>query len=127
VEHPVTELITGLDLVEQMIRVAAGEPLAFARATYASTAGRWRAASTPRTPTATSCPPSAGWSATSRRPKGDRGPYNVRNDAGVREGDEISMFIRSDDRKAVRLGRHRDAAASTAGPRVEDFHMRGWP
>ena len=67
VEHPVTELVTGLDLVELMIRIAAGEKLPFGQDEVRLTAGRSRRGSMPRTRCAISCHRSAGWCATARR------------------------------------------------------------
>src|SRR5471030_1957307 len=92
VEHPVTELITGVDLVEQMIRVAAGEPLTFTQDDLAIDGWAIEARIYAEDPYRKFLP-SIGRLVRYRPPaEGHQGPSRVRNDTGVREGDEISMF-----------------------------------
>ncbi|MFN3511266.1 MAG: acetyl/propionyl/methylcrotonyl-CoA carboxylase subunit alpha, partial [Tsuneonella troitsensis] len=101
VEHPVTEAITGIDLVEQMIRVAAGEKLPFTQddigidgwsienRVYAEDPYRGFLPSTGRL--VRYQPPVEGWTDDGTA-NGRRGVDGVRVDDGVYEGGEVSMF-----------------------------------
>jgi propionyl-CoA carboxylase alpha chain len=93
VEHPVTELITGVDLVEQMIRVAAGEKLPFAQSDLKINGWAMESRLYAEDPYRNFLP-SIGRLTRYRPPV--EGPTTsggiVRNDTGVFEGGEISMF-----------------------------------
>ncbi|MGO6692278.1 acetyl-CoA carboxylase biotin carboxylase subunit [Rhizobium johnstonii] len=92
VEHPVTELVTGIDLVEQMIRVAAGEPLPFAQEDIRLDGWAVESRLYAEDPYRNFLP-SIGRLTRYRPPaEGRTGNVVVRNDTGVFEGAEISMY-----------------------------------
>jgi propionyl-CoA carboxylase alpha chain len=92
VEHPVTELITGVDLVEQMIRVAAGEKLSFAQSDLKINGWAMESRLYAEDPYRNFLP-SIG-RLTRYRPPAEvvEAARAVRNDTGVYEGGEISMY-----------------------------------
>jgi propionyl-CoA carboxylase alpha chain len=92
VEHPVTELITGIDLVEQMIRVAAGEKLPFAQKDLKINGWAMESRLYAEDPYRGFLP-SIGRLTRYRPPVEEATPTRaVRNDTGVFEGGEISMY-----------------------------------
>ncbi|MCW2282848.1 propionyl-CoA carboxylase alpha chain [Rhodoblastus acidophilus] len=92
VEHPVTELITGIDLVEQMIRVAAGEPLAIKQEDVKLNGWAIESRIYAEDPTRNFLP-STGRLVKYRPPaEGRWDSITVRNDTGVFEGGEISIY-----------------------------------
>jgi propionyl-CoA carboxylase alpha chain len=92
VEHPVTELVTGLDLVELMIRSAAGEPLPLGQEDVRMDGWAVESRVYAEDPYRNFLP-SIGRLTTYREPPQASAPgVTVRNDAGVAEGSEISMF-----------------------------------
>ncbi|MDJ0929919.1 acetyl/propionyl/methylcrotonyl-CoA carboxylase subunit alpha [Breoghania sp.] len=125
VEHPVTELITGIDLVEQMIRVAAGEKLSIAQDDVTL----------------------SGWAVESRiyaedpfrnflpsigrlvhyRPPAEKSHVGmtVRNDTGVVEGSEISMFYDPMVAKLITHASTRADAIKAMGLALDQFVIDG--
>ena len=125
VEHPVTELITGLDLVEQMIRVAAGEPLAFGQDDL--TIDGWAIESRlyAEDPYRGFLPSIGRLVRYAPPAEGERPACTVRNDSGVREGDEISMFYDPMIAKLCTWAATREAAVDGMARALEDLQVEG--
>ncbi|MEZ5899763.1 MAG: acetyl/propionyl/methylcrotonyl-CoA carboxylase subunit alpha [Hyphomicrobiaceae bacterium] len=125
VEHPVTELITGIDLVEQMIRVAAGEKLPFKQADIKlkgwSVESRVYAEDPYR-----NFLPSIGRLVKYRPPaEKTEGGITVRNDTGVFEGGEISMYYDPMIAKLVTHAPTREAAIDAQADALDAFYIDG--
>ena len=92
VEHPVTELVTGIDLVEQMIRIAAGEPLKLKQSDIRLSGWAVESRIYAEDPYRNFAP-SVGRLVRYRPPPEEvRDGITIRNDTGVIEGGEISLY-----------------------------------
>ncbi|MEA2803931.1 MAG: propionyl-CoA carboxylase alpha chain [Rhodospirillaceae bacterium] len=121
VEHPVTELITGLDLVELMIRVAAGEKLPFQQKDVKLDGWAVEARLYAEDPFRNFLP-STGRLVKYREPQ--PGP-DVRVDTGVYEGGEISMFYDPMIAKLCSYGKTRIDAIERMRRALDEFYVRG--
>jgi propionyl-CoA carboxylase alpha chain len=121
VEHPVTELITGLDLVELMIRVAAGEKLPLTQEELKLDGWAVEARLYAEDPFRNFLP-STGRLVKYREPPA--GP-DVRVDTGVFEGGEISMFYDPMIAKLCTYGKTRIDAIERMRRALDEFYVRG--
>lgn len=126
VEHPVTELITGVDLVEQMIRVAAGEPLALAQADVKINGWAVESRVYAEDP-ANNFMPAAGRLRTYRPPVEGLRPdgVTVRNDTGVYEGGEIALHYDPMIAKLVTHAPTRQQAIEAQCEALDAFAIEG--
>jgi len=122
VEHPITEMITGLDLVEQMIRVAAGERLALRQEDIRLSGWALECRINAEDPFRNFLP-SVGRLVRYTPPEEIEG--QVRVDTGVYEGGEISMYYDSMIAKLVTHGATRDQAIARMRDALNAFVIRG--
>jgi 3-methylcrotonyl-CoA carboxylase alpha subunit len=121
VEHPVTEMITGLDLVEWQLRVAAGEKLPLAQDEIEMKGHAIEARIYAEDPERGFLP-SIGRIAHLRAPSAST---EVRIDTGVREGDEISRYYDPMIAKLITHGADRDAARRRLAAALAQYEIAG--
>jgi propionyl-CoA carboxylase alpha chain len=125
VEHPVTELVTGIDLVEQMIRVAAGEELKLAQKDIALTGWAVESRVYAEDPFRNFLP-SIGRLVKYRPPSESKANgITVRNDTGVQEGGEISIYYDPMIAKLVTHAPSRTAAIEAQSTALDAFYVDG--
>jgi len=125
VEHPVTEMITGIDLVEQMIRVAAGEKLTIKQSDVKANGWAVESRIYAEDPYRGFLP-STGRLVRYQPPKeGKRGDAEIRNDTGVYEGGEISLFYDPMIAKLVTHAPTRAAAIEAMSDALDAFTIEG--
>jgi propionyl-CoA carboxylase alpha chain len=125
VEHPVTELVTGLDLVEQTIRVAAGEPLAITQGDVKLHGWAVETRIYAEDPYRNFLP-SIGRLRRYRPPPERRaGGVTVRNDTGVAEGGEISLYYDPMIAKLVTHAPTRREAIAAQADALDAFTIEG--
>ncbi|WP_116086729.1 acetyl/propionyl/methylcrotonyl-CoA carboxylase subunit alpha [Tropicimonas sp. IMCC34011] len=125
VEHPVTELVTGIDLVEEMIRIAAGEPLRLRQEDVKTSGWAIESRLYAEDPYRNFLP-SIGRLTRYRPPREfAREDKAVRNDTGVFEGGEISMFYDPMIAKLCTWGPDRQAALEAMREALDAFEVEG--
>ncbi len=125
VEHPVTELITGYDLVEQMLRVAAGEKLAIKQKDVKINGWALESRIYAEDPYRGFLPSIGRLKRMKFPAEGKLDEGSVRIDTGVREGDEISMFYDPMIAKLITHGKDRATAVATHTKALERLEIKG--
>ena len=120
VEHPVTELVYGLDLVEWMIRIACGEKLALKQAAIKPKGWAVEARVYAEDPSRNFLP-SIGRLERYAEPRGE----GIRVDSGIAEGGEISMFYDPMIAKLIGYGKTRDGAIDRLAYALDRYVIEG--
>ena len=124
VEHPVTELVTGQDLVEMMIRVAAGEKLSLTQDQVTLTGWAMESRVYAEDPLRDFMP-STGRLVRYSEPSCNGEPKIVRVDSGVYEGGEVSMFYDPMIAKLITYGDNRNQAIERMVEALDHYYIRG--